>query len=174
MYQDLKSYQNAVIIHDFTVEFAKRYVDRIDTTYTSYKSYSRQADQMIQAARSGCQNIVEAVAELVTRKQDYEDYLRQHSLQKWAKDDMRAMSVRQLAYTTHKTYTTYGSYMKTGEGACNAMLCLINQTTYLLDQQIKAVQAQFIKEGDHDEQLRGQRNEFKKKQIIGAFWRKFG
>ncbi len=50
MYTDLKSYQNAVIVHDFTVEFIKRYVDRSHTSDMSYKSYSRMADQMIQAA----------------------------------------------------------------------------------------------------------------------------
>lgn len=87
-YKDLKTYRQATTIYDFTVEFCKRYVD----------PRSRTTDQMIQAARSGKQNIVEAVSERTSRAselkllgiarasfaelgEDYEDFLRQRQLE---------------------------------------------------------------------------------------------
>lgn len=161
MYKDLKTYQNAVIIHDFTVEFCRRYID--------YKS--RTKDQMEQAARSGKQNIVEGSAASPTSKktemklmgvalaslkellEDYEDYLRQHNLSLWDKDSTKAQTVRALVYTPHKSYTTYKSYITPPEAACNSMLCLISQTTYLLSHQITALKEQFMKEGGFTENL---------------------
>ena len=155
MYQDLKSYQNAIMIHDFTVEFVKRYID----------PKSRTTDQMAQAARSGKQNIAEgaansrqkpksetmllgvASASLKELLEDYKDYLRQHQLQIWSLNDMRALRIRNLyktnpTYTTDQTYQSYQTYLSSPESACNAMICLISQTTYLLDNQIKGVEKQ--------------------------------
>ncbi len=210
MYTDLKSYQNALIVHDFTVGFIKRYVDRSDMSDRSYKSYSRMADQMIQAARSGKQNIAEATASskqkpksepmllgvasasLKELLEDYQDYLRQHSstsspqdgssslyksdttdksytpdradrsyatrgLKQWDKNDPRALRVRELyKYRSNgsdrtdrsdATYQSYKTYLANAEDACNAMICLINQTTYLLDNQIRAVERQLKEKG---------------------------
>ena len=48
-YQDLLSYQKSLIIYDGTVMFCQRFMNKRDRTY----------DQMIQAARSGKQNIIE-------------------------------------------------------------------------------------------------------------------
>ena len=155
-YKDLKTYQNAVIIHDFTAEFVKKYISQ----------FSRTAEQMIQAARSGCSNVVEgpeqkqkkdyknehfllgvARGSLKELQQDYEDILRQNKLPMWDKDDPRALAVRQLAYRPDRSYRTYMSYMETKEGAANAMICLINQTTYLIDQQRKALEKQMLEKG---------------------------
>ncbi|MBI3046559.1 MAG: hypothetical protein HYY86_03440 [Candidatus Harrisonbacteria bacterium] len=126
MYTDLKSYQNAVVIHDFTVEFIKRYVDGSNRFDMSYKSYSRMADQMIQAARSGKQNITEATssskqkpksepmllgvasASLKELLEDYQDYLRQRGLTQWGKDDSCALRVRGL-YRLNRSDTAYKS-----------------------------------------------------------------
>ncbi|MEK9156197.1 MAG: four helix bundle suffix domain-containing protein [Patescibacteria group bacterium] len=167
MYKDLKTYQNTVIIHDFTVEFCRRYVD--------YKS--RTKDQMEQAARSGKQNITEgceasrtskktelkllgvAYASLKELLEDYEDYLRQHNLALWVKDSEPAKAVRALAYTTHKSYMTYKSYMEKPEEACNAMICLISQTTYMLSNQIKSLKEAFLQEGGFTENLYKERSE---------------
>jgi four helix bundle protein len=111
MYTDLRSFQQAEVIYDFTVEFSKMYVDK----------FSRTTDQMEQAARSGKQNIAEgcsvgrtdpkgevklleiARASLKELLEDYEDYLRQHKLEIWSKDDPRAIAVRQLAYRSDKS-----------------------------------------------------------------------
>jgi len=160
-YKDLKSYQNSVIICDFTVEFAEKYV----------RHYSRTRDQMEQAARSCKQNIVEgsqasrtskktelkllgvARASLQELLEDYEDYLRQHGLKLWGKDDPRARVVRDLAYKIDETYETYRTYLSDPERAANMMICLIHQTNYLLDRQINALEEKFVTEGGYTEKL---------------------
>lgn len=96
-YRKLKSFQMAQLCYDVTVRFCDRYVDKRSRTY----------DQMVQAARSGVQNIAEgskasgtskktelkltnvARASLEELRLDYEDYLRQRGLQQWAPDEPR-------------------------------------------------------------------------------------
>ena len=96
-YRNLKSFQIAQLVFDVTVRFCERYIDR----------FSRTRDQMVQAARSGVQNIAEgsqasgtskktelkltnvARASLEELKLDYEDYLRQHGLPLWEREDPR-------------------------------------------------------------------------------------
>lgn len=113
-YKNLKSYQQAVVIYDLTVEFCKRYLD----------SGSRTVDQMEQAARSGKQNIVEgnavskddpknelfllgvARASLEELLEDYKDFLRQQVLEMWDKDDPKAKKVRQIVYRTDRSDRT--------------------------------------------------------------------
>ncbi len=157
-YRKLKSYQNAEVIYDLTVEFCRRH---LHGTYGTNRTH----DQMVQAARSGKQNIAEgskaaqewptteiklvnvARASLEELLLDYEDFLRQGGLPKWNKDDPRARAVRELAYRENKTYGTYGSYLADPERAANCLITLINQTNYLLDQQIKAIRAQLSQRG---------------------------
>ncbi len=179
-YRDLKSYQNAEIIYDFTVDFCRRYID----------PKSRTTDQMIQAARSGKQNIVEASANPTSERselkllgvarasfqellEDYADFLRQRNLRHWQKEDPEAQEVRKLAYKTNRSYESYTSYSDDPARAANAMLCLINQTNFLLDQQIKAAERQSVKQGDYSETLRQQRNAERKRQISRDWWRKY-
>src|SRR5437588_1144284 len=96
-YRKLKSFQVAQLAYDVTVRFCERYID----------GRSRTRDQMVQAARSGVQNIAEgslasgtskkmemkltnvARASLEELRLDYEDYLRHRSLPKWERDDPR-------------------------------------------------------------------------------------
>ena len=96
-YRKLKSFQVAQLVYDVTVRFCDRYIEK----------RSRTHDQMVQAARSGVQNIAEgskasgtskkmelkltnvARASLEELRLDYEDYLRQRALALWAKDDPR-------------------------------------------------------------------------------------
>ncbi len=96
-YRKLKSFQLAQLVYDVTVRFCERYVDR----------FSRTRDQMIQAARSGVQNIAEgsqasgtskktelkltnvARASLEELRLDYEDFLRQRGLPVWSREDPR-------------------------------------------------------------------------------------
>jgi|SRR3989344_1546395 len=145
-YKKLKSFQQATTIYDLTVEFVELYIDR----------KSRTTDQMVQAARSGKQNIAEgsaasktspitevrllsvAQASLKELLEDYEDFLRQHTLLQWPMTDSRALTLRNL-YKSYPTYTAYQSYLSDSEKAANLLITLINQTTFLLDRQIKAV-----------------------------------
>lgn len=178
-YENLQSYQQAKQIYDLTVEFCNLYIEKTDKSYRS----DRMAGQMIQAARSGKQNIAEgsaqskqkpkselyllsiASASLKELLEDYQDFLRQRDLEQWSKNDERALAVRRLTYTTYKTYKsytpyksyttyktyktckTYKSYLNNPESAANMMICLINQTTYLLDQQIRATERQMKAKG---------------------------
>lgn len=190
-YKDLKSFQNSEIVYDFTMEFCQRHVEsygshRTDTTDKTYraKRQSRQTDQMVQAARSGVQNIAEGSSNSATSKQtelrlinvargsleellrDYKDFLRQRNLPEWGKDDTRAIAVRQLAYRSDKSYTTYRTYMQDSEAAANAAICLIFQTTYLLDQQMRALEKELFQHGDIKEQFRYAREDERKRQLF--------
>jgi four helix bundle suffix protein len=162
-YRDLKSYQNAEIVYDATVKFCDRFVDR----------RSRTHDQMVQAARSGKQNIAEGSMASGTSKKtelklvnvarasleelllDYEDFLRQRKLGLWGKDHPTAQAVRKLVYKANRTYETYKPYVEEAqpEVSANAMICLINQTNYLLDQQLRQLEQQFLNEGGFTEKL---------------------
>ncbi len=94
-YRNLKSFQISQLVYDITVRFCDKYIDR----------FSRTKDQMVQAARSGVQNIAEgsqasatskktelkltqvARASLEELKLDYEDFLRQRGLQQWERNN---------------------------------------------------------------------------------------
>ena len=162
-YRELKSYQNAEIVYDATVKFCDRFVDR----------RSRTHDQMVQAARSGKQNIAEGSMASGTSKKtelklvgvarasleelllDYEDFLRQRGLAVWGKDYTTAQTVRKLVYRTNRSYETYKPYVEDAppEVAANTLICLINQTNYLLDQQLRQLEQQFLEEGGFTEKL---------------------
>ena len=175
-YKNLLSYQSATMVYDFTVEFCKNYV-----TYKTHMS-NRMADQMIQAARSGRQNIVEGSQASGTSKktelklvgvarasqaellEDYEDFLRQKGLKLWSKDEPCAKEARSLAYQTNRSYETYKSYMSDSENAANCAIVLIHQTNYLLDRQLASLEKSFLEEGGFTEKLYKSRSEQRKKQ----------
>jgi restriction system protein len=161
-YQKLKSYQMSEIVYDATVKFCDRFINR----------YSRTTDQMTQAARSGRQNIAEAsMASAVSKETeikltdvarasqeelllDYQDYLRQHELKLWDKDDALAAEIRQIGRQPDRSYKSYRSYFEgPPETAANAVICLIHQTNYLLDQQLRQLEKQFVKEGGLRERM---------------------
>jgi restriction system protein len=171
-YRNLKSYQAAEIIYDATVAFCGRFIER----------RSRTTDQMVQAARSGKQNIAEASQASATSKktelrltgvarasleellQDYHDFLRQRGLAVWGKDDPQARPIRSLAYRPNRSYTTYRTYVEQGspEVAANAVLCLIHQANYLLDQQLRGLEQRFLAEGGFTERLYHARQEYRR------------
>ena len=162
-YRDLKSYQMAEIVYDGTVVFCNRFIN----------IRSRTHDQMVQAARSGKQNIAEGCMASGTSKKtelkligvarasleelllDYQDFLRQKGLRLWAKDDPRAKEVRSLAWKKNRSYVTYKPYFENqaSETAANAMICIIHQANYLLDQQLRSLEKHFIEEGGFTERL---------------------
>jgi restriction system protein len=174
-YGDLKSYQNAEIVYDATMAFCKRFID----------PRSRTQDQMVQAARSGKQNIVEgSMASGTSRKTELKligvarasleellavcgDYLRQRGLEAWGKEHPQARIVRQLAYAKNRSYRTYKTYIEDGspEIAANTLLCLIHQTNYLLDQQLRQLETAFLEEGGFTEKLYRTRSEAQRKRI---------
>jgi four helix bundle protein len=156
-YKKLSFFKQTEIIHDFTMEFCKKYVD--------YKS--RTKDQMEQAARSGKQNISEGYAQqewkskeklvrvargsLEELLQDYLDSLRHKNLSLWEKDDPRAKKVRSFVYkikdyNRYEAYNLYKPYLKNPEDAANAMICLINQTNAMINKKVYWIQKEMPKE----------------------------
>ena len=188
-YQKLLSYQKAEIVFDSTVYFCDRFIDR----------RSRTHDQMVQAARSGKQNIVEGSMASGTSKEmeikltnvarasleellvDYRDFLRTKGYPIWDKDSKEAKYVRGLGTnrshkssethetnrtnTTYETYATYKPFIETRppEVVANIIICLIHQTNYLLDRQLKQLEAAFLKEGGLRERMTRARLDSRKK-----------
>ncbi len=171
-YRDLKSYQMAQIVYDATVVFCDRFIN----------IRSRTHDQMVQAARSGKQNIAEGCMASGTSKKtelkligvarasleelllDFQDFLRQKGLRLWAKDDPRARAVRSLAWKKDRSYKTYRPYFEdqAPETAANAMICVIHQANYLLDQQLRSLEKHFVEEGGFTERLYRVRSQARK------------
>lgn len=162
-YQELLSYQKSEVIYDLTFRFCEKHLKRGDRTI----------DQMVQAARSGKQNIVEgskasgtskemeikltnvARASLEELLEDYRDYLRVRDLVIWEKDSREAQYVRKLGNKPHTTYETYREFVDTrsAEVVANIAICLIHQANYLLDQQIRRLEQDFLKEGGLRERM---------------------
>lgn len=159
-YRNLKSFQTTTIVYDLTVDFCGRFV----------KDY-RMKDQMVQAARSGRQNIAEGSQASGTSKKtelkligvarasleelllDFEDYLRQRGLSQWDKEHLGAKPIRALAYKENRSYETYKTYCEHAESAANTAICIIHQANYLLDQQLRSLEQQFLDEGGFTEKL---------------------
>lgn len=162
-YQDLLSYRKSLIVYDATVQFCKRFLDKRDRT----------VDQMVQAARSGKQNIIEgsmasgtskemeiklmnvARASLEELLEDYRDFLRTNDGLLWDKNSEQALFVRKLGRKEDESYATYRTYLETrpGDVVANIVICLIHQANYLLDQQIRQLEHAFLKEGGLRERM---------------------
>jgi len=172
-YRGLKSFQMSEIVYDATVKFCRRFID----------SRSRTVDQMVQAARSGRQNIAEGSMASGTSKKtelklvsvarasleelllDYEDFLRQRDLPLWGKDDPSSREIRMLGSTSNRSYTTYRTYIEASspEIAANTLICLIHQTCYLLDQQSRQLETAFLGKGGFTERLYNARRSSREK-----------
>jgi restriction system protein len=164
-YRNLKSFQTAQIVYDGTIIFCDRFVSK----------FSRTNDQMVQAARSGVQNIAEGSMASATSKKtelkltnvakasleelllDYEDYLRQRNLKQWQKDSPQTTYVRQKRISDRSDLTDQSEpYCLTTtrpEVAANVLICLINQACYLLRKQLQHLEKSFLKEGGFTERL---------------------
>lgn len=164
-YRKLRSFQAAQVVYDATTVFCQRFVDR----------HSRTHDQMVQAARSGVQNIAEGSVASATSKKtemkltgvarasleelllDYEDFLRQRGLKLWPKDDPRAQAVRQQYRSDRSDESDpsdpYGIKAADAETAANTLICLVNQASYLLARQLESLERAFLSEGGITERL---------------------
>ena len=164
-YRKLRSFQAATVIYDATVSFCSRFLDK----------RSRTVDQMVQAARSGRQNIAEgsrasaistqtelrlvnvARASLDELLLDYEDFLRQRGKGQWDKNDPEARAVRAVGRERAEPAgaASYAQWLSHADPAvvANTVICLIHQANYLLDQQISALERDFIHDGGYSEHL---------------------
>lgn len=182
-YRQLRSFQVTEIIYDGKVSFCDRFVNK----------RSRTHDQMVQAARSGRQNIAEGSRASATSSQtelrlvnvarasldelllDYEDFLRQRKLSVWGKDDPQARKVRGLGKGNptdrsdspkQSDAESYSPWLNHADLAvvANTLICLIHQANYLLDRQIAGLEKQFITEGGYSERLHAARLDERRKQ----------
>lgn len=162
-YEKLHSYQKSQIIYDATVRFCDRFIDK----------RSRTHDQMVQAARSGNKNIAEGSQVSGTSKEtelklinvarasleellgDYQDYLRQRGHALWDKNSKEALYARKLGAQPNASYETYRTFIetRTSEVVANILICLIHQTNYLLDQQLRRLEQDFLNEGGLRERM---------------------
>lgn len=162
-YQTLLSFQKAEVIYDITFRFAHKYLAKGDRT----------VDQMIQSARSGKQNILEGSKAALTSKEteikltnvgrasleellaDYRDYLRVRDHAMWDKDSKEAQFVRQLGRKTPHTFELYREFVETRppEVIANIAICLIHQANYLLDQQLRRLEKDFVEGGGLRERM---------------------
>jgi four helix bundle suffix protein len=162
-YQKLLSYQRSEIIYDATVYFTKRF----------FKKGYRTIDQMVQAARSGKQNIAEASIASGTSKEmeikltnvarasqeelliDYRDFLRSRQLIEWSKEHPYSKRVTELCKEGNNNYTAFqkGIEHENPEISSNVVICLIKLTNFLLDRQIQRLEQDFLKNGGLREQM---------------------
>jgi four helix bundle suffix protein len=162
-YEDLLSFRKARIVYNATARFTQRFLEQRDRT----------VDQMIQAARSGKQNILEgcmasgtsketeiklvnvARASLEELLEDYRDFLRTHQYSQWEKNSSEALFVRRIGARSDVSYESYRTYIDTrsSEIVANILICLIHQTNYLLDQQLRALERAFLAEGGLRERM---------------------
>src|SRR6476661_6613760 len=136
-YRELLSYQKAEVVFDLTFRFCQRFLSKGDRTI----------DQMVQAARSGKQNIAEGSKAASTSKEmeikltnvarasleelliDYHDFLRVRDLRLWDKDSNEAQFVRRHGNGPHVTYDAFREFCetRTAEVVANIAICLIHQ-----------------------------------------------
>ncbi len=162
-YREMISFQKAELVYDLTFRFCHRFLERGDRTI----------DQMIQAARSGKKNLLEGSKASLTSKEmeikltnvarasleelldDYRDYLRARDQAIWDKESKEALFVRALGRRPHQTFEDYRGFVETRPPAviANIAICLIHQTNYLIDQQLRRLEQDFIKEGGLREKM---------------------
>lgn len=172
-YQKLITYQRAEIIYDATIYFTNRFLSKRDRT----------VDQMIQAARSGKQNIAEASVGSGTSKEneikltnvarasqeelliDYRDYMRNHDLNEWDRSHPYASRMSELIRNYPATYETFkkGIENQNPEICTNVIVGLIKVTQFLLSRQIKFLETDFLKNGGLRERMTKARLEVRNK-----------
>ncbi len=172
-YKNLLVYRLSVTIFDLTVIFCDKFL--------SNPKFKRTVEQMVQAGRSGKQNIVEGSKELsnssdillnsVSRssyaelREDFEDFLRQRGLPIWDKNDPRVLKIRSFKESIENVtnLTNLANWTNLDfddpENFANLMICLCYKQEYLMDNLLRSKQDKFVKEGGFRENL------FKKRKL---------
>ena len=171
-YRNLIAYQKAECIYDITYYFAHKYFEKGDRTI----------DQMIQAARSGKQNIVAGCSASATSSKteikllnvakaslqelliDYEDYLRVRGFKIWEKDSIEVDAMRKIG-KEHSDSEYFMNLIQTRspETIANMVIILIKQADYLLFKQLEAISNNFIENGGFNEKMYKYRKDYRDK-----------
>lgn len=172
-YKDLIAYQKAECIYDITFYFAHKYLAKGDRT----------VDQMVQAARSGKQNIAEGSAASSTSSEtelklmnvakaslhellvDYEDYLRVRGLEQWPLNDYRTKAAQEYC-ANHNSSADYMAVIskRTDEPIANLAITLIHQTDVVLRRLIERLEKDFVEQGGIRERMTAVRLGFRQGQ----------
>ena len=162
-YEQLLAYQKAVVVYDATLHFCNRFIDK----------KSRTHDQMVQAARSGKQNILEGSEASGTSKEteikltgvakasqkelleDYRDFMRNRGIEEWTATHPYALRLRQLNRTPGANYDTFRKGIEHPDPAicANVIAGLIKLTCYLLDRLLRRQERDFLREGGLRERM---------------------
>ncbi|MCH5217953.1 MAG: four helix bundle suffix domain-containing protein [Muribaculaceae bacterium] len=161
-YRNLNVYKKAQAIYDLTYLFLENHISKKDRTY----------DQMLQAARSGKQNIVEGRSDAAISAEmeiklfgvargslhellnDYEDYTRTRKITVWAHDFPRAIKLREICKNNNDSSFYTALYPRLNdEEFCNMMLTLLHQEIRMLDSFIELIKQDFLKNGGIKEQM---------------------
>lgn len=162
-WQDLRFYQKADVLYQLTVVFCRRFLPQYG---------DRTVDQMVQAARSGKQNIVEgsedgktstemelkllnvARASIGELRQDYQDYLNAHALSQWEKGHDRYEKMLDFC-RSHNLYADYEPHMErwTDEELCNLALTLCFQVDTMMNKYLEMLEREFVTEGGIKERM---------------------
>ncbi|MBQ2076550.1 MAG: four helix bundle suffix domain-containing protein [Bacteroidales bacterium] len=163
VWKNLYIYRKSDTIYQLTVEFCKRFLPAHG---------DRTVDQMVQAARSGKQNIVEgsedgqtssemeikllnvARGSLQELRADYHDYLNTHHLSTWSKDCERQQRLRDFCHS-HNDYSDYAPLVEKMSDVemANMLLTLCHQTDKMMCTYIDKLERQFVVEGGIKERM---------------------
>lgn len=170
-YKNLLSYLKTDVIYCITVQFCNKYLSKADRTF----------DQMVQAARSGKQNIIEGCAASATSSkteiklinvakaslqellEDYEDYLKTHGQRQWEEGSVELETMRRLG-KEHNDTDYYMQLIATRPAAtiANIAIVLIKQADYLLFRQLERLEKDFLQNGGFTERMYRIRSEQRK------------
>ena len=173
-YKKLLSYQKADVIFQLTYDFCERFLSKGDRTI----------DQMVQAARSGKQNIIEGCAASTTSAkteiklvnvakaslqellEDYEDYLKTRHCRQWEEGSEELEAMRKLG----KMHSDAAFFLELAatrppETIANMCIVLIKQADYLLYRQLQRLSDDFLKNGGFTERLYRMRSQNRKQTL---------
>ena len=174
IWKDLYFYRKSDTVYQLTVEFCRRFLPAYG---------DRTVDQMVQAARSGKQNIVEgsedgqtssemeiklmnvARGSLQELRSDYLDYLHTHHLAVWEKENPRQQRLREFCHQ-HNDYADYEPLMgkMNDEEMANLALTLCHQTDKMMCSYIERLEERFVKEGGIKERMYAARTGYRQQQ----------
>lgn len=167
-YKKLLSYQKSNVIFELTYYFCHKYLSKGDRTI----------DQMVQAARSGKQNIIEgcsasstsakteikllnvAKASLLELLEDYEDYLKVRNHRQWEEESVEMEAMRKLGIQrSNAEYFMHLAETRPPETIANMAIVLIKQADYLLYRQLQRLSSDFVNNGGFSEKMSRMRRE---------------
>ena len=160
-HRNLICYRKAELIYDITYHFA----------YSAFGRGDRTIDQMVQAARSGKQNIVEGNADIETSIEmgiklinvakasfkellaDYEDFLRVNDYEQWSADSEKFIAMRKLGADEDNAKILDVAKSRSLDVVANMAIVLLNQEDYLLHKLLSSVSEKFLNEGGFKEKM---------------------